>query len=66
MTDEKLRECIAWYIKHHGRKETDVTVFETFLGGYHHTHPRQARDIRHELQDMGLVSVNNGKVKPTL
>lgn len=62
MTDDKLRECVAWYIRHHGRKETDVTVFETFVCGHFRTFPREAREIRRELQDLGLVSVSDGKV----
>ena len=62
MTDDKLRECVAWYIRHHGRKETDVSEFETYLGGHLRTYPRQAREIRRELQDLGLVSVSDGKV----
>ncbi len=62
MTDDKLQECIAWYIRHHGRKETDVGVFETFLCGYHHTHPRQARDIRNEMRDLELISIEGRKV----
>lgn len=62
MTDDKLQECVAWYVDHFGKQSTPLSTFETFLIGHCHVTPRQAREIRRELQDMGLVSVSDGKV----
>ena len=62
MSDEKLRECVAWYIRHHGRKETDVGEFETYLCGHFRTFPREAREIRNEMRDLELISIEGRKV----
>jgi len=62
MTDKELTIAVEWYVFHHGKQPTDLSVFETWIGGYFHAAPRRVRDIRRELQDMRLVSVSNGRV----
>lgn len=62
MSDKELRTAIAWYIDHHGRQPTDLSVFETWLTGYFHAAPRRVREIRNEMQDLELISIENRKV----
>ncbi len=62
MTDKELTVAIGWYISHFGKQPTELSVFETWIGGYFHAAPRRVREIRRELQDLGLVSISDGKV----
>lgn len=63
MGDIELSEAVKWYIERYGKRETTQNVFETYLCGYFHTYPRNARFILHELENLGLISVFKGNVR---
>ena len=62
MNDEALHQAIKWYKQRYGKGETTQNIFETYLCGYFHTYPRNARFILHEMENLGLISVFKGNV----
>lgn len=62
MNDEELNQAVKWYEKRFRHKVVEKSAFETFLCGYFHTYPRNARFILHEMENLGLISVFKGNV----
>ena len=62
MTDEQLKEAVEFFTEHHQKNGTSKSKFETFICGYFHTFPRQARFIIEEMKNIGLISVSKGNV----
>lgn len=63
MTDAELHQAVKWYKGHYrNEKETPRSCFETFICGYFHTYPRNARFIIQEMENIGLISVSKGNV----
>ena len=62
MTDIELSEAVRWYKERYGKGETTQNVFETYLCGFFHTYPRNARFLLHEMENIGIISVSKGNV----
>lgn len=62
MTDKELTIAVEWYVFHHGKQPTDLSVFETWLTGYFHAAPRRVRELRNEMRDLELISIEGRKV----
>ena len=62
MTDKELTIAVEWYVFHHGKQPTDLSIFETWLTGYFHAAPRRVREIRNEMRDLELISIEGRKV----
>ena len=62
MTGKELTIAVEWYVFHHGKQPTDLSVFETWIGGYFHAAPRRVRELRNEMRDLELISIEGRKV----
>ena len=62
MTDKELTIAVEWYVFHHGKQPTDLSIFETWLTGYFHAAPRRVRELRNEMRDLELISIEGRKV----
>lgn len=62
MTDKELTIAVEWYVFHHGKQPTDLSTFETWAAGYFHAAPRRVREIRNEMRDLELISIEGRKV----
>jgi hypothetical protein len=63
VTDEELRESIAWYKDYYRSKTTNKSIFETYLCGYFHSYPKGVRPIIDRMKELGLVKMKQGMVE---
>lgn len=62
MTDKELKEAVEFFKEHYQKKATSKSKFETFVIGFFHTFPRNARFIMEEMENVGLICVSRQNV----
>ena len=56
VSDEQMIKSGAWIVRHLKRKAFAESVFLTYLCGYFHTYPKQARGILENMAANGFVT----------
>lgn len=62
MSDQQLKDAVEFFKEQQHKNGTSKSKFETFICGYFHTYPRNARFIMEEMEYIGLISVSKGNV----
>ena len=62
MTDKELSQAVAFFKEHYQKNGTSKNAFLTFLIGAFRTHPRRAKFLMEEMENIGLISVSKQNV----
>ena len=57
--DSELVESCGWYRKRHGVTPVPLSVFVTFLCGFHHTYSKAAEALTKRCKQLGLIEIKD-------
>ena len=64
--DSQPLESCSWYLKRHGVTPVPLSVFVTFLCGFHHTYTKAAEALAKRCKQLGLIEIKDKIVTPKI